>query len=105
MKKMVAAVVLLAIPTMASGQGVDISWNDCAGSGIESNSRTFLCTGTTNQNSNLVVQFKSPINLNSVVAVYADLVLIDGTTAGGPLPPYWHHESNGCQNSWEASRV
>ena len=47
------ALVARSAPAFAAG--LDLTWNDCAGSPNATSDKTFTCTGTVNENYDLVV--------------------------------------------------
>lgn len=90
--------MMMVFASGARAAGIDLSWNDClTGSVTASNDRNFTCLGATNQNYSLVFQFRSPVALPGFVALTAYLDLV--SEAGGPLAPFWHYESGGCNRS------
>lgn len=95
MKKLLISLAVLAIPTVAFAQGIDLSWNDCVGSATATQNKNFVCTGTVNQTYKLVHCFKSPVSLGAFVAFDAFLDLQVSTA--GPLAPFYHYETGGCQ--------
>jgi len=104
MKKLLMGVALLALPaSTAFAIGIDMQWNDCIGSASIAFNKNFTCTGTVNQNYNLVMQFKPGQDLPAFVSATAILDLQDETA--GPLPPFWHYEDAGCQRSGSSKGV
>ena len=96
MKTLIVTLTLLALPGAAFAQGIDLSWDDCVGTGLESSNKNFVCTGTVNQNYNLIFQFKTPQSLPNFVGMTAYVRLTN--TTPGPLAPFWHYENGGCNN-------
>lgn len=96
MRKIVAILAALVTPAVASSDGVDLSWVECVGSPSASHYQGFVCTGTINETYRLVLQFKSPVTIENVTALNAYLT-IDNEVAG-PLAPFWHYESGGCNS-------
>jgi hypothetical protein len=98
MKKILLTLAVLALPTAAFATGMDVSWNDCVGSGFEASNVAFACsnTGTTFKSYNLVFQFKLAEALPGFVGVSA-FCDIQTSTYPAPLSPFWHYEAGGCQ--------
>jgi hypothetical protein len=95
----ITAIAVLA--TIAEADGVDLSWNDCVGTAQAASNRDFNCAGTTNQFYPLLLQFKVYQDLPSFVALTATVRMFDETP--GPLAPFWHFETGGCQRLGGAS--
>ena len=84
----------LAIPPKAVSEGVDLSWDDCV---FTSSSKFFACSGVPNESYNLIIQFTSPVPVPSCIRIVAVVELVNETP--GPLSPFWHYESGGCNRS------
>ena len=97
MKKVLFTLALAAVPAMAFAGGTTLTWNDCVGGPTAASNKNFVCTGTANQNYDLIFQFKSPSALPNFVglACFADYQNQSGT----PLSPFWHYEVGGCNNT------
>jgi hypothetical protein len=94
MKKLLwlcAAALLVPASAFAVG-GVDLAWVDCE-TGVRN--VNFVCTGTANTNSNLMLYVKPNIPLPNFVGIRMDVDL--QTNAEAPLPPFYHYEQGGCQ--------
>jgi hypothetical protein len=98
MKKLLLTLAVLAIPTAAFATGMDVSWNDCIGGGLEATNVAFACsnTGTTSKTYDLVFQFKLAEALPGFVGISA-FCDIQTSTYPAPLSPFWHYETGGCQ--------
>jgi hypothetical protein len=100
MKKFLAfcVVAALAVPAMsfAAAGGVDISWNDCVNgtNGTAAQDKNFACTATNNQTFILFLQVKPPVDVGDFIAFTGVLDLKPVTP--GPLAPFWHYETGGC---------
>jgi hypothetical protein len=96
MKKVLFTLALAALPAAAFAQGIDLTWKDCVGTGNEATNQNFVCTGTANQNYNLIFQFKSPVDVPNFVgsAGYADYQNV----SGAPLSPFWRYDTGACNN-------
>jgi len=92
------ALLLVSAPAFAQhvvGPGVDLTFNNCVNEG-----------GITAKNLNCVASqtnkvhgcFKVPITITGFVAVDGSFDLQNETNPG-PLNPFWHYESGGCNNS------
>jgi hypothetical protein len=97
MKKVLFTLALVALPAAAFAQGIDMTWKDCVGTGTEQTNQNFTCTGTANQNYQLILQFKLPGTIPNFVG-------LDGrvdyqNAAGTPLSPFWRYEAGGCNNT------
>lgn len=92
------AAALITLPATALPEpivlGTDLSWNDCV-IGAPAFSKNLVCTGTQNQNYTLLVNFKSQVSVPRCFAIQAVIELASATP--GPLAPFWHFESGGCQ--------
>jgi len=98
MKKLLFSLAVLALPAVvnaAPGNGIDMQWQDCVGGPAAVSDRTFNCTGNSTHNLNL--NFKINTNLPGFVAGTAFIDL--QTSVPGPLAPFWHYESGGCQRA------
>jgi hypothetical protein len=84
----------LVIPSLAHA-GIDLTWDDCVGSGSDHYNKTFVCTGTVNQMYRLPLYFKVPESLPGFVGIRMDLDFESESNA--PLSPFWHFEQGGCQ--------
>ena len=90
-------------PALSFAAGTSLSWNDCVGGPTAAVNKNFTCTGTANENYDLIFQFKSPVALSHFVGLscFADYQNQSGT----PLKPFWHYESGGCNNTVAAGAV
>lgn len=88
------ALAVAALPVGARAAGVDLTWNDCVGSGAETRARSFSCEGPRNETYDLVVQFRTPVDVPSLVALTA--IVEFQSASGAPLTPFWHYEGGGC---------
>jgi hypothetical protein len=97
MKKVLITLALVAMPAAALAQGIDLTWKDCVGTGLEQTNQNFTCTGTANQNYQLIFQYKLANQIPNFVgaAGYADYQ----NASGAPLSPFWRYESGGCNNT------
>ena len=96
MKKLLLLVLAsLALPVAAFAGG-DLTWKECVGSAGALNNQVFNCTGTTNINYVLIVQFKSPTGLANAVAVTA-IVDLETDQGAVPLSPFWRYDAGACQ--------
>jgi hypothetical protein len=96
MKKLLFTVAILALPVVANaapGNGIDMQWQDCVNGALAVHDRAFNCTGNSTHNLNL--NFKIAVSLPGFVAGTAFIDL--QTSVPGPLAPFWHYESGGCQ--------
>jgi hypothetical protein len=96
MKKAIITLALAACPGLAFAQGIDLTWKDCVGTGLEATNLNFVCTGTLNQTYNLIFQYKLAADIPNFVgaAGYADYQ----NASGAPLSPFWRYEAGGCNN-------
>jgi hypothetical protein len=95
MKKLLFSLAVLALPASAFaavGNGIDMQWQDCVGGPAAVSNRVFNCTG--NSTHNLILNFKIGQNLDGFVAFTAHIDILNQTP--GPVSPFWHYESGGC---------
>jgi len=97
MKKLLVLFLAL-VPGAAFAAGLDISWNACIDGPGAAASKTFVCTGTVNQNYVVEFQYKSPIDIANFVAISGP---VDLMSPGAPTAtsPFWHYENGGCNGS------
>jgi len=104
----IALVALTAGSVHASG--INVAWNDCPAAGGTENV-LFNCNVNTGNNA-LVVSFVPPFDLTDVLALQANVEIINEPTfsicdpipPGGPscyppLPSFWDMQTGGCRSS------
>lgn len=95
MKKLLFSLAMLALPASAFAVGIDCQWNECVGGPLASKNKAFVCTGTVNQTYALHFNYSTGSTLPSFTAINIFLDLQN--EVAGPLSPFWHLETGGCQ--------
>jgi hypothetical protein len=87
--------LLITLSGVVRAAGVDVSWDNCVGSGSEAVNNDFDCSNS--RSYTLIVQFRSPVSLASCAGftAYVDLE----SPVAAPLSPFWHYEPQGGCNS------
>jgi hypothetical protein len=96
MKKVLFTLALVALPAMSFAQGVDLTWKDCVGTGNEQTNQNFTCTGTVNNNYNLIFQFKLAADIPNFVGLEGDADYQNASNT--PLTPFWRFDAGACNN-------
>jgi len=86
----------------ASGEGVNLAWNDCAGSSASTSDQTFACDDDSHRFS-LVGSFTPPAGIAHLTAVEGCLDVI---SAGPDLPDWWKLDTGvGCRSGSLYSQI
>jgi len=93
--RVVSACCLLTIfaASLASGAGVNLSWNDCSAAGLMN--MNFACNSYTGS-SILVASFGPPDGITKLVGASA---VIDIQTDSTPMPSWWQMSAGGCRRA------
>jgi len=88
----VSLVTLVFLAPAARAQsGINLSWDDCGSFGTDL--KTFACNSNTGVDLLVISAAVSP----ALPAVDGVQVVVDLTTSGTTLSPWWHFESGGCR--------
>ena len=88
MKKLLLSCTLLALTASLASAQVQVSWNECEGSGNEN--EVFTCTVNAGTFHNLVTSFTSPANLTAFVGSTSNVELVSG---GAAMPDWWRGDA------------
>jgi len=94
-KTLVIAGAMLALSvSLASAQGINLSWDDC---GTHGNSfATFDCASNSGTPFTMVASFIPPPAINEFLGISSQ---IDITNPAGPLPDWWKHGTAQCRGT------
>lgn len=89
-----AAAVAASFASPARAEGINLSWNDCGTSGVET--LTFACNTNTGTPFTAVASFVAPPNINEFLGLNSQ---IDVFTDQAVLPEWWKHGSGTCRGT------
>src|SRR5262245_30389898 len=95
MKRFVCACLALAMSaSIASAQGINLSWNDCGNFGVQN--QLFDCNSNSGLGFVMVASFIPPPGINNFVGLSSQ---IDVNTDQPSLPDWWKHGSTQCRST------
>ena len=96
MKKVLSltAALLAAGCSLASAQGINLSWDDCGVHG--SSSKSFDCASNTGVPFSMILSFIPPAGIDNFLGISAQLDISSSTPA---LPDWWKHGTGQCRGT------